>query len=281
VLNNLGALSEDIGDYATAEGYYQQSYHLHQQQGEPLNIAIAALNLGEVARQQGHWQQANHHYQESFRLAEPLQYQVLLSTLYLRLAVLALQAQNFSQAIQYLQTGLPLLLDFKVWNDLPLALKTLAEVSLALEQAEWACQALAIAEPLYRPLASAGPPANLAQRKQQLRQQLGAKTFQQIWQTSQSTPPEKFIRQLLPHLSHSPQAAKKALPPLANLTRREADVARLVARGLTNQEIASELTIVIKTVEKHLANVMSKLNCRNRAEVAAKMAASKLNSTPR
>lgn len=44
------------------------------------------------------------------------------------------------------------------------------------------------------------------------------------------------------------------------LTPREREVLQLVAEGLTNRAVAEELTISVKTVEKHRANVMSKLD---------------------
>src|SRR5215467_10302672 len=44
------------------------------------------------------------------------------------------------------------------------------------------------------------------------------------------------------------------------LTTREAEVLQLIAEGFSNKQIASELNISIKTVEKHRQQVMNKLN---------------------
>ncbi|WP_326620240.1 response regulator transcription factor [Streptomyces decoyicus] len=55
----------------------------------------------------------------------------------------------------------------------------------------------------------------------------------------------------------------------APLTARERDIVRLVARGSTNQEIATRLFISAGTVKTHLANIQSKLKVRNRVEIAA------------
>ncbi len=51
------------------------------------------------------------------------------------------------------------------------------------------------------------------------------------------------------------------------LTEREQEVLKLIADGLTNQEIADRLTISVKTVERHRANIMSKLNMHSRTEL--------------
>jgi DNA-binding CsgD family transcriptional regulator len=52
------------------------------------------------------------------------------------------------------------------------------------------------------------------------------------------------------------------------LSGREAEVAELVAQGLTNQQIASRLVVSPRTVETHLARIMSKLNAPTRAAIA-------------
>lgn len=57
------------------------------------------------------------------------------------------------------------------------------------------------------------------------------------------------------------------------LTRREQEVAALVARGLSNAEIAATLVISDRTAETHVRHIMDKLGFSNRTQIAAWSAA--------
>jgi non-specific serine/threonine protein kinase len=58
--------------------------------------------------------------------------------------------------------------------------------------------------------------------------------------------------------------------PRRTLTPREAEVAALVARGLTNREIAAQLFLSVRTVEVHVDHILTKLGYHTRTQLAAR-----------
>ncbi|MEU9382239.1 response regulator transcription factor [Streptomyces sp. NPDC048279] len=76
--------------------------------------------------------------------------------------------------------------------------------------------------------------------------------------------PSLTVRLLSGHEPSAPQRERGR-----RLTERELDVAREVAQGATNQEIASRLFLSLSTVKTHLSKIQEKLRARNRVEVAA------------
>lgn len=72
------------------------------------------------------------------------------------------------------------------------------------------------------------------------------------------------------HLSPALQAALKRIgeqPPESELTPREAEVLRLIARGNTNAEVARQLSLSVRTVETHRNHIQQKLSLASRPEL--------------
>ncbi|MFD8170332.1 response regulator [Streptomyces cellulosae] len=76
----------------------------------------------------------------------------------------------------------------------------------------------------------------------------------------------RITRLLLDRVSDRLAPANGQSERLALLTGRERDVLGLVARGLSNAEIAAELYVAEATVKTHLGNLMAKLHLRDRAQ---------------
>jgi DNA-binding NarL/FixJ family response regulator len=73
-------------------------------------------------------------------------------------------------------------------------------------------------------------------------------------------------RRLIEEFTRPRQATSKATTQLERLSPREAEVFLLLARGLTNQEIADELIVGENTVKTHVARILTKLSLRDRVQ---------------
>ncbi len=73
-------------------------------------------------------------------------------------------------------------------------------------------------------------------------------------------------RRLIERFAARPLAAAASPSAIADLTTRELEVLRLIARGLSNSEIATELIVSETTVKTHVARVLMKLGLRDRVQ---------------
>jgi pimeloyl-ACP methyl ester carboxylesterase/DNA-binding CsgD family transcriptional regulator len=78
----------------------------------------------------------------------------------------------------------------------------------------------------------------------------------------------------------TPAADRKLMPPVSvaapGLSPREREVAFKVAQGLSNREVGEVLTIATSTVERHVANILTKLDYRSRTQLSAWAAGQRL-----
>ncbi|MCG3208215.1 MAG: Transcriptional regulatory protein LiaR [Anaerolineae bacterium] len=87
--------------------------------------------------------------------------------------------------------------------------------------------------------------------------------IRQVYRGESSLHPT-IARKLLQELSRPPQRPPTTEP----LTERELAVLKLIAQGLSNQEIADELVISEATVRTHVSNILSKLHLASRTQAA-------------
>jgi DNA-binding NarL/FixJ family response regulator len=74
-------------------------------------------------------------------------------------------------------------------------------------------------------------------------------------------------RRLIAHFAHRAPAPPKAAAGLAELTEREREVLALVARGLSNAELAETLRVSMPTAKTHVSRILTKLGARDRTQL--------------
>jgi DNA-binding NarL/FixJ family response regulator len=77
----------------------------------------------------------------------------------------------------------------------------------------------------------------------------------------------RVTRRLIEEFARRPEPAAVAPEALAALTQREREVLALVARGLSNAEIAERLYVSAATTKTHVSRVLAKLGARDRAQL--------------
>jgi predicted ATPase/DNA-binding CsgD family transcriptional regulator len=235
------------GDVATARSLAEESVRRYREIGDRQGIAISLIQLARVVSFQGDNTAAYRIYKEGLAIARETNHKwVIASCLEGLTSIVAAQEQG----------GIPLV-----------GIPPGERVFL------WAAQLWGAAEALRE---AVGVPIPLVERADYERLVSAARTqlgeaFVAAWAQGRTmTPEQAFAAQGRGVVS--PSATPVTAPALsypAGLTAREVEVLRLVARGLTNIEIARELSLSEKTVAHHLTHIFNKTSSENRASAAA------------
>ena len=117
--------------------------------------------------------------------------------------------------------------------------------------------------------------ARVAMAREEAILALGQARFDSEYETGGRMSREAAVTLALGH-TDAPAHPAARIPATAPLARREADVARLVAEGLTNRQIGARLFIGERTVDSHVRSILNKLGFNTRAQIAAWVATSSL-----
>ena len=150
----------------------------------------------------------------------------------------------------------------------PFNLEGLAALAAEQRELRWAAQLWGAAEALREATVAPLPPVDRAGYEQAVhgaRAHLGAPAFAAAWQEGRTMTPEQALAAQGPVTIFPPTKTSSTYP--AGLTPREVEVLRLVAQGLTNAQIAKQLTVSLHTVNAHVRSIFNKLDVNSRNAV--------------
>jgi DNA-binding CsgD family transcriptional regulator len=228
-------------------------------------MALALSHLGEIALAQEEYRHAQELYQESLAIYQKLGDRGGLVRVLHGLGVTTGKLGNDSLARDYFRRALQAASEAQF---VPLILSVLVGIgTYLLEKGRLECG--------LKPLVFAQRHPATDQMLKNRVARLLASHPEVIYPQTSGLELEALIATLLADLEvPAPAAGRQAAPvdqPLVDpLSERELEVLQLIAAGLTNRQIAGELTIVIGTVKAHTSNIYGKLGVSNRTQAVAR-----------
>ncbi len=229
-----GQVALSQGNLASARSLAEQSVASYRELGHRHGTAKSLSLLGKVIATEGDLAAAQTFYEESLTISSEL-------------------SEKWVAAIYLVELG---------------------EVVAARRQLAWAAQLWGASEALRDASGIPIPLIELADYERSVsaaRVHLGEKAFAAAWAGGRSMTPEQALAAKGQNLSsqEASHRAPSALTPLITypdgLTAREVEVLRLVAKGLTDAQVAETLVISPRTVHAHLSSIYNKLSITSRS----------------
>jgi predicted ATPase/DNA-binding CsgD family transcriptional regulator len=250
---------------AAAEASYRESLAICERLGDDVGIATASNDLGELARGRGALDEASVHYTRALGKWRAMGDKNGVGRGAHNLAHTARDLGDLARAAELMRESLAAATEIDDRNERGAALAGLAVVAAERRPSAGAATLHGAAE---AELARAGVVLDpiddepFVRAHALLHATLGERRMQEARERGQRLDPLAIDR-LVERLLGDPQPAADDV-----LSRREREVVRCVAEGLTNAEIASRLVLSEHTVHRHVANILAKLGVKSRAAAA-------------
>ncbi len=249
------------GDLAEALALAEAALAIAREIDQQWAAARTLLGLGDLARLTGNPAQARQHYLEAFAIlaevgARPEMARSLagLGRIETGQGELALARQHFGESIELSQsTGSRI--------GVIRGLECFAALAIAQDSPGLAVQLAAAAAALRREANLPDAPAGRTERLLSAAAGLGESAVSGHWAAGSMLSSDAAVALAL----DSPDVTDA----VTELTAREAEIAAAITRGLSNKAIGDELGIAQATVARHIANIMLKLGCSSRVQVAS------------
>ncbi|MFL5656303.1 MAG: LuxR C-terminal-related transcriptional regulator [Ktedonobacteraceae bacterium] len=253
------------GDNAHADSLFRESLLVYQELKDQHGISYASYGLGRVALTRHNYDQARRLFEESASIQRRVGDKWALAYSLEGLARAAFFQGEDTESLQLLDDTRAMASCLEGW------------AGMVVRQGEvgWAAQLWGAAEALRESVAVPIPQVERTNYENAIataRTHLGEQAFVTAWAQGRMMTPEQAIaargQKLFSYQSDAQAQATKSKrassSSLNDLTEREVEVLRLVARGLSDAQVAEFLVISPRTVNAHLRSIYSKLNISSR-----------------
>ncbi len=267
-LHILGLVARDRGDQAQAAALLEESLRLSRELNARWRVAINLTDLGLVMRDRGQHARAAALIEKGLEQFRELGHRHGTATAQSHLATVAWHQRQYDQAVALFTESLLLRRELGDVRGIAICLVGLAAAACATRQYERAARLFGAADGLRE---SMGFPLPYFIRDDYDRLVTTTRThlkeaFHILWDEGRTMTVDQAGDYALANV---PSVVPADRPPHMPLTRRERQVAVLVAQGQTNREIAATLLVAEKTAEHHVQHILDKLGFRSRAQIAA------------
>ncbi len=272
------AIAARIGKLREAEQLAGASVTVMRRIDQQWGAARARLGLGDLARLRGRPGQAHSRYVEALPVLSEIGARPDVARCLAGLGRVAMELGSAEQARRYLSGSIQLSHITGARIGVVRGLEAFAALAVHEDRAELAVQLAAAAATLRE---TAGlPPLPGARTESYLTpaRRFGDAAVARLWARGRSLSSDAAVALALDRPGPgqpAPRGESPAQPrlvpvaPPSPLTRREHQIAALVAGGRSNKAIAAELCISPTTTARHVANIMAKLGFKSRAQIAA------------
>jgi DNA-binding CsgD family transcriptional regulator len=270
--NFLHIAAVQRGEYGQAERYAEQSLALRREAGDKAGAAQSLMNIGWAALKQGNYAQAEAVCEESLALwLEIGGFAGMRAVTLSQLGAVAAASARYERAASLFKESLHLYIDLKSRLGLTICLQGLvlvAAASGALRRVAGLAGAIEAQQELSLTRMSPVRLDDVQQAVESARAQLGQGIFAEEFEAgrtmtmkeaaayaleTETTPPSR--QDVVSSETHFPD----------DLTAREVELLRLIVTGKSNQEIAEQLVLSVRTVERHISNIYQKIGATGRS----------------
>ncbi len=270
LLVDIAAFNLNRGNSAEAHRLFRDALALAQSMKKPGDSVYALQGLGQVAASARNYQAADGYLQEGLRLSRREDWPLATASILTELGTVATRLNQMAQAKAYLTEALGLALNI---HALPMLITALvAAVEWFALQGKPARAVELLMSCRDHPACHAATKRRLERLWVELDLGLSANALVPAQRHSEGVDVEVIADALLGELateSRTPHPHGQEPAP-DSLSEREYDVLRLMAEGLSNQEIAERLYLAVGTVKAHTGNIYSKLDVHSRGQAVVR-----------